>query len=186
MECGSASIFSQVAKLCGAQNSEDCKLPGTAPAQAGGGDSLALAPKDPLQTRTRAQPTGRPPHRPWLCTAQPMTAEEKKPPHGRRGQLDGSRGRAPRGRGRETPRLWLWTRARTHLLVRDPLRLLQAERASEGAVLRHHAQAAGRAHKLLGVATRGHPRGHVSAGAPHATARAEPRKGATPPRPPAR
>ena len=51
----------------------------------------------------------------------------------------------------------------TYLLIRDPLRLLQAEGAAKGAVLGHHAQAAGGAHQLLGVAARGHLGGHDAA-----------------------
>lgn len=87
----------------------------------------------------------------------------------------GSRGRgAPRGPGEsartpggpgERPGSRGWRAAATYLLVRDPRRLLQAEGAAVGAVLRHHAQAAGRAHQLLGVAARGHLGGHNAGGA---------------------
>lgn len=73
------------------------------------------------------------------------------------GEGAGGPGRG-RGRGAGSRRT-----AATYLLVRDPLRLLQAEGAAEGAVLGYHAQAAGGAHQLLGVAARGHLGGHDAA-----------------------
>lgn len=76
----------------------------------------------------------------------------------------GESARTPGGPG-ERPGSRGWRAAATYLLVRDPRRLLQAEGAAVGAVLRHHAQAAGRAHQLLGVAARGHLGGHDAAGA---------------------
>lgn len=88
---------------------------------------------------------------------------------------------ADRGRGRGTE-----GGTATYLLVGYPLRLLQAKRAAEGAVLGHHAQAAGGAHQLLGVAARGHLGGHDAASAlarrPHTDPR--PAKSPAPPKAP--
>lgn len=101
---------------------------------------------------------------------------------GRRGRAgEGCRGA---GRAREPTRARTsWRAAETYLLVRDPLRLLQAERAAEGAVLRHHAQAAGGAHQLLGIAARGHLGGHDAA--PQLARRPPPATRPSPPRSPA-
>lgn len=102
---------------------------------------------------------------------------------GRRGRAgEGCRGA---GRAREPTRARTsWRAAETYLLVRDPLRLLQAERAAEGAVLRHHAQAAGGAHQLLGIAARGHLGGHDAA--PQLARRPPPATRPSPPRAPPR
>jgi hypothetical protein len=135
-------------------------------------DSLTLAPRThsspKLAHGSRVSRSTAPPRAsPGLRTAQPMTAKEWKTPHSAEGTAGTPGGEprpsVPRTEAGDAPARVGDPGARTHLLVRNPLRLLQAERASEGAVLRHHAQATWRAHKLLGVATRGHPRGHVSA-----------------------
>lgn len=90
----------------------------------------------------------------------------------RRGR--GGLGQAGRGLGAGS-----WRAAATYLLIRDPLRLLQAEGAAKGAVLGHHTQAARGAHQLLGVAARGHLGGHDAATAiaprPGPSPRQEPR-----------
>lgn len=79
---------------------------------------------------------------------------------GRRpGSRGGGRRRSAGARTRGRPA------AATYLLVRDPLRLLQAERTAEGTVLWHHAEAAGRAHQLLGIAACSHLGGHDAASA---------------------
>lgn len=68
----------------------------------------------------------------------------------------------------------------TYLFVGYPLRLLQAKRAAEGTVLGHHAQAAGGAHQLLGVAARGHLGGHDAASALARRAHTDPRPAKSP------
>lgn len=118
-------------------------------------------------TGSRGPPAGR--SSPALLPALPRAANGRQGTERRPTARDGgdaagaAAAKRPEGGGGRRPGSGWGRGARTHLLIRNPLRFLQAERASEGAVLRDHAQAAGRAHELLGVATRGHPRGHVSA-----------------------
>lgn len=92
------------------------------------------------------------------------------------GTLTGGLRRAGRGGGAGS-----WRAAATYLLVRDPLRLLQAEGAAKGAVLGHHAQAARGAHQLLGVATRGHLGRHDAASALASRPDPSPAKSPAPP-----
>lgn len=83
--------------------------------------------------------------------AAPWGGED--PPRGNRPP----RGAAGAGGGGEPPvpplrMKWRRPRPYRYLLVRHPGRLVQAEGAAGRAVLGHHAQPAGRAHQLLGVA----------------------------------